>query len=218
MPRKNSKNAKSFTTEKHFTTVPPKAKPAEIAPVVAAVAVATPAPVVVAEIAKPAIIADLKPMLACLHDMDADIAREAATALGNSGNPAAVEPLIEIIQNTNGYFHSVVRSAAAAGLATLNDRRAVEALLNAVNDPITDPSTEAIRALAKLADPRAIAALVTVVRNETGFFAGSVRRAAVLGLAQLGGETAKSVLREVAADENEDTVIREEALEAINKK
>jgi HEAT repeat protein len=103
-------------------------------------------------------------------------------------------------------------------LATLKDRRAVEALLNAVNDPITDASTEAIRALAKLADPRAIAALVTVVRNETGFFAGSVRRAAVLGLAQLGGETAQVTLREVAADENEDTVIREEAIEAINKK
>ena len=27
MPRKNSKSSKSTTTEKHFTTVPPKAKP-----------------------------------------------------------------------------------------------------------------------------------------------------------------------------------------------
>jgi HEAT repeat protein len=174
--------------------------------------------VVVAEAVKPAVVADLKPLLAGLQDLDADVAREAATALGNSGNPAAVEPLIEIVQNTNGYFHSVVRSAAAAGLANLKDRRAVEALLTAVNDPITDPSTEAIRALAKLADPRAIAALVAVVRNETGFYAGSVRRAAVLGLTQLGGEVAKATLREVAANEAEDTVIRDEAIEAINKK
>ncbi len=225
MPRKITKTTKSISTEKHFTTVPPKAKPAEVKPSVAAVStapvavVAAPAPVVVAEVKpKAATIVDIQPMLAGLHDLDADVACEAATALGNSANPAAVVPLIEIIQNSNGYFHSVVRSAAAAGLATLKDRRAVEALLSAVNDPITDPSTEAIRALASLADPRAIACLVEVVRNESGFYAGSVRRAAVSGLAKLGGDLAKATLREVAANEHEDTVIREEAIQAINAK
>jgi HEAT repeat protein len=135
--------------------------------------------------------------------------------LGATGNAAAVEPLIEIVSNTNGYYHSVVRSAAAVSLGQLKDLRSVDALLNAVNDPISDPSTEAIRALTVLADPRAIGAFVEVVRNSNGFFANSVRRAAVLGLAKLGGDVAKAELRLVAADESEDSVIRQEAGEAI---
>jgi HEAT repeat protein len=207
MPRKNSKRVTSVTTEKHFTTVPVKAKFAEVAkaaPVAAIVAPVAPAPAV-----------DIKSLTKALHDIDADVAREAATALGTSGNAAAVEPLIEVVRNSNGYFHSVVRSAAAASLGQLKDRRAIEALLHAVHDPITDPSTEAIRALTALADPRAIAALVEVVRNTNGFFAGSVRRAAVLGLAKLGGETAIAELKRVAAADQEDTVIRQEAATAV---
>jgi len=34
------------------------------------------------------------------------------------GSSAAVDALIEVVSNTNGYFHSVVRSAAAASLAS----------------------------------------------------------------------------------------------------
>jgi HEAT repeat protein len=165
--------------------------------------------------AKPAPVVDIKPLLAALNDVNADVASEAATALGASGNPAAVEPLIAVLTNSNGYFHSVVRSAAAVSLGQLKDRRSIEALLAAVHDPIADPSTEAIRALTVLADPRAIAALIEVVRNKDGFFANSVRRAAVLGLARLGGDAAVAELRVVAADEREDSVIRQEATEAI---
>ena len=139
MPRKNTKTTQS---EKKFTAVPPKAQPVAAKPAVEAV-IAKPAIV-----AQPAVAADstaIKPLLTALHDLDADMACEAATALARTGNTAAVEPLIEIISNKNGYFHSVVRSAAAASLGQLKDRKAVDALLNAVNDSITDPSTEAIR-------------------------------------------------------------------------
>jgi HEAT repeat protein len=214
MPRKISKNTKSFTTEKHFTTVPPKAAAVAAKPVVAAVT-AIPAPAVVAETKPATTPLDIKPLLAALHDLDADIACEAATALGKSGSADAVEPLIAIVKNSNHYFHSVVRSAAAMGLGQLKDRRAVEPLLEAIHDPIADPSTEAIRALVTLADPRTINALVEVVRNSNNFFANSVRRAAVLGLAKLGGETAIAELKKVAADAAEDSVIREEATAAI---
>lgn len=204
MPRKNMKPK---TTEKRLSAVPvPTPKPTKAEPATVTETVAGPA------------IADLRPLLVAIRNIDADIACEAATSLGNSGNPAAVEPLIDIVRNSNGYFHGVVRSAAAAGLATLNDRRAVDALLAAVNDPITDPSTEAIRALAKLGDARALPVLVQVVINETGFYAGSVRRAAVLGLIQLGGEIAQKTLRQVAANEQEDVVIREEAIAGLNAK
>jgi HEAT repeat protein len=226
------KSTKSTSSSKKFTTVPPKAKPAAEKTVViaipeavktsAATAVATApvaavaaAPVKAAVIETPVVKADIAPFLADLNDVDADIAREAATSLGNLGDAAAVEPLIAILNNNNGYFHSVVRSAAAVSLGQLKDRRAIEALLSAVNDSVADTSSEAIRALTTLADPRAIAALVTVVRNENGFFANSVRRAAVLGLAKLGGDTAISELREVANNQFEDSVIQAEAAEAI---
>jgi len=56
-----------------------------------------------------------------LHDLfnvDADVARDAAATLGSTHDSAAVDALIEVVSNTNGYFHSVVRSAAAASLAS----------------------------------------------------------------------------------------------------
>jgi len=213
------RKSKTITSEKKFTNVPPKAATAEAVKPVTPTTAAAP---VVAAAVKPATPSSttpakadaIKPLLVALHDLDADIAREAATSLGQLGDVAAVEPLIQIVKNSNHYFHSVVRSAAAMSLGQLKDRRAVEALLDAVNDPIADPSTEAIRALVNLADPRAINALVEVVRNSNNFFANSVRRAAVLGLAKLGGDSAIAELRRVAANTEEDTVIREEATAA----
>ena len=155
------------------------------------------------------------PLLAALHDPDADAAREAASSLGLLGDVSAVGPLIEVITNADGYFHSVVRSAAAASLAQLKDQRAFDALLNAVYDPIADASSEAIRALAALGDRRAVSTLVEIVRNRGGYFVDSVRRTAVLSLTKLGGEEAQSELRFVSGDGREDSVIREEATAAI---
>jgi HEAT repeat protein len=208
---------KSTSSSKKFTTVPPKAKPG-VRKEASAIAVSAPEAVKTVSIEIPVTTPGIATLLAALHDVDAEVAREAATSLGQLGDATAVEPLIEILTNNNGYFHSVVRSAAATSLGQLKDRRAVEALLAAVHDPIADSSTEAVHALTALADPRAIGALVEVVRNENGFFANSVRRAAVLGLAKLGGDTALTELRNVAANEQEDSVIRQEASAAIESR
>ncbi|MDP9175572.1 MAG: HEAT repeat domain-containing protein [Planctomycetota bacterium] len=150
-----------------------------------------------------------------LRDSDADVACESAAALGALGDPAAVEPLMEVLNNNEGYFHSVVRAAAAHSLAQLGDTRAVEPLINAVGDLDAEPSAEAIRALATLGDARATHSLINVVKNHTGYYTGVARRAAVLALAQLGGEQAKAALAAVATDSNEDAVIREAAGGAI---
>ena len=64
-------------------------------------------------------------LIAALRNSDADIARDAATALGTLGEASAVEPLIQVLGNLDGYYHSVVCSAAAASLGRLGDRRAV---------------------------------------------------------------------------------------------
>jgi HEAT repeat protein len=156
-------------------------------------------------------------LITALRDSDADVAREAATSLGLLGDRSAVDSLIEVLNDANGYYHSVVRAAAAQALGQLKDTRAVNALLVALTDPIAEPSVEAIRALTALNDRRAISALIDVVRNRSGFFVATVRRAAVLGLAHFGGEDAIAQLRFVAADEWEDNVIRDEADAAVRR-
>ena len=145
------------------------------------------------------------------------MARDAAAALGTLRDAAAVEPLIDVLNDANGYFHSVVRAAAALSLAQLGDARAIDALVNAINDPIAEASAEAIRALGALANARAISPLINVTRNQNGYFAPIARRAAVLALAQLGGDDAVLELRAVAANTWEDSVVREEAEKAIQR-
>jgi HEAT repeat protein len=156
-------------------------------------------------------------LLAALRGSDADAARDAAASLGATGNASAVEPLIEVLNNSDGYFHSVVRAAAASSLAQLRDARAVEPLLNAIHDPMAETSAEAVRALATLGDRRAVAPLIDVLRNSDGFFLSIVRRAAVFALAKLGGEPALSELRAVASNDSEDSVIRQDARQATSQ-
>jgi len=157
-------------------------------------------------------------LIAALRDADADVGREAATSLGVLGNATAVEPLIAVVNNRDGYFHSVVRVAAIHSLGQLRDLRAVEPLLKAIKDPMAEASAEAIDALASLSDPRSLPALLEVVRNEHGFFLNTTRRAAILGLAKIGGEQAACEVGFVAANQWEDAGVRAAAIEAKSKR
>ena len=65
-------------------------------------------------------IAAAPPLIVALRDADADVAREAAASLGSFGS-VAVEPLIAVLHNRDGYYHSVVRAAASHSLARLRD-------------------------------------------------------------------------------------------------
>jgi hypothetical protein len=156
-------------------------------------------------------------LLAALGDTDADVARDAATELGLLGDESAVQPLIDVLSDANGYYHTVVRAAAAASLGQLGDVRAVKPLLDAISDPMAEVSAEVIAALETLGDRRAVDALIDVVRNATGYFLPTARRAAVLALARLGGEEAAAELRHVAGDTSEDSAIREAAEEVTQQ-
>jgi HEAT repeat protein len=68
-----------------------------------------------------------------------------------------------------------------------------------------------------LPDPRGLPALLEVVRNEHGFFLATTRRAAILGLAQIGGKQAICELRFVATNQWEDAVVRAAAIEATHE-
>ena len=156
-------------------------------------------------------------LIAEMRGSDADAARDAASSLGHRAESAAVIPLMEVLDNREGFFHGVVRAAAASSLAQIGDKRAVESLINAINDPMAETSAEAVRALSILADARAVAPLIDVIQNTDGFFLPIVRRAAVIALAHLGGEKATAALRAAASNEMEDNVIRHEAEQAITR-
>lgn len=189
----------------------PIATPAA-APVKAAAAVET-APVVVKTVVPEEVII----LIQRLSDLDADVARDAASSLGQLGNVAAVEPLIASLNNADNFTHPVVRAAAAASLGQLGDRRAVEPLIAAINDSMAEASAEAIRGLGLLGDQRAVAPLISVIRNYNGYFLPIARRAAGLSLAKLGGAEAVAILREVASDVYEDNILRNDAENAIGE-
>lgn len=93
-----------------------------------------------------------------LRDTSADVASEAAAALGATGDHSAVKPLSDVIANADGYYHPVVRAAAATSLGKLGDTKAVPALIAGIRDEMAEASAESIRALAAIGDARAVAA------------------------------------------------------------
>lgn len=212
--------AKKFTQKKH-TALPPTATLAPAKPsaaVMEAPARAVPVvPPVPAPLIDPVAIASARPGMSvsalaqALGDASAEAACEAAMAAGTAGDRSAVGPLAAAIENVDGYYHSIVRAAAAASLGQLGDAAAVPALVAGIGDPMAEASAEAVRALAAIGDRRAVPALVAAVRNADGYLLPVVRRAAVLALAKLGGPEATAMLQSVAANPHEDPVVRQAA-------
>jgi len=149
--------------------------------------------------------------ISALRDGNADTAREAAITLGNLKAETAVDELMLAVRNDDNFYHSVVRAAAAESLGRIGNRRAVSALVRGIDDSMAEASAEAVRALATLGDPSAVAPLINVVRNRDGYYLPIVRRAAVLALAKLGGTEATAELATVAGNSHEDPVVRQAA-------
>ncbi|HEX4795908.1 MAG TPA: HEAT repeat domain-containing protein [Humisphaera sp.] len=217
MPRKTT----TKTTDKRHTAVPKVEKAAAKAatPQVTPQAQpqtqpATPPTTPPAERVRPA---EVEAMIAQLRHDDADISRDAATALGALGHVEAVEPLIQVMENCDGFFHPVVRAAAAGSLGMLKDARAVNVLITAVSDTHAEPSAEAIRALALIGDARALEPLMEVVRNANGYFLPIARRAAVLALASFRSEQVTALLTTISKDQSQDAAIRDAAAQVLSR-
>ena len=81
--------------------------------------------------------------MAALGDGSADVRENAAMALGQLRDPAAVEPLVAVLADKS----PGVREQAAMSLGQLRDARAVEPLLAAVADTNADVREQAVFAL-----------------------------------------------------------------------
>ena len=127
-----------------------------------------------------------------------DMHRAAAKALGQIGDPRAVEPLIVVLKD------ELVRITAIEALGAIGDPRAVEPLVAVLEDPEYYRREAAARALGQIGDPRAIEPLVAALGN-TG--------PAAAVLAQLGDR--RAVVPLVAALRSKDRDVRKAAVEVL---
>ena len=86
--------------------------------------------------------------LVMLKDRNAEVRREAASALGKLGNPESIEPLAKVLDDMDGD----VREAAAIALSKTRDRRAVAPLVLALKDELASVRRIASAGLSRL-DP-----------------------------------------------------------------
>jgi HEAT repeat protein len=121
---------------------------------------------------------DVRGLIRLLNDLDADIRFEAAEALGEIGDPSAVEPLAGLL---NGEELSGVRWKAAEALGKTG-KPAVEPLIAALRHTDDDVRWKAAIALGEIGDPRAIDPLVHLLSDEDRF----VKSRAALALGMIG--------------------------------
>ena len=99
-------------------------------------------------------------LLAC---EDYRIVLQAVETLGTIGGVWPVEPLKDILRDDDD---PTMRWRAARALGRIGDRRAVEALINALNDDNQTVRLITIRALDKIGDKRSVEPLTNILRDE----------------------------------------------------
>jgi HEAT repeat protein len=164
------------------------------------------------EIGSPEAIAALQ---TALRDSTAEVAREAALALGKTRQAAAAGALAAVLENADAFFHGIVRTAAAESLGQLGQRQSIAALALGVRDPLAEPSRAAIRALGLLAREEAVPVLLAVVANADNYFLPSVRLAAVEVLGTLPVPAAREGLRQLLDNPNEEIEIVQAAKRSL---
>ncbi len=145
------------------------------------------------EIGAPAV----EPLIALLKDENKFVWQDAAHALGTIGDARAVEPLTQMLDEVDDYDapavivalehiggaglepllkalkhdRLTVRQTTASALGRMGDKRAVPALIEAIDDPVLDARFDAIGALGQIGDERAVPRLIEALEDPA--FAGS---------------------------------------------
>jgi len=119
---------------------------------------------------------DVRGLIRLLTHYDPDIRYKAAEALGEIGDPGAVEPLARLL---NGEELSGIRWKAAEALGKIG-KPSVEPLIAALRHPDDDVRWKAAITLGEIGDPRAIDPLIRLLSDEDRFVKG--RAALALGM------------------------------------
>ena len=147
------------------------------------------------------------PEVSRLADEDLSVRRAAAGALGELGDPRAVDALMAALQDRD----DSVRKAAARAMGEIGDSRAVESLIRALWDKNGGVGQAAAHALGKIGDSRAVGPLSVALGD--GF--RNVRWAAAGALGELGDPRAVKPL--IATLQDGIGYVCEAAAEALKK-
>lgn len=120
---------------------------------------------------------------------------EAAIALGQLGDPGAVEPLIHALQDD---FYQV-RACAAWTLGQLGDSRATGPIRSLLEDKKESVRLTAIDALGSLEDPRAYDALFALLNQKGSYYKWC--KYVSRSMARMGSEVADKLVSELANEE-----------------
>lgn len=145
-----------------------------------------------------------------LSDPDGFVRRTAAHQLVKLADPAAVPALGERVMEDED---AGVRKEAAAALGAIGSADAVDHLVFALEDPMSEVRLEATKGLARGAPEAAVDALVSMVLQDPEW---EIRVQAAMALARSGREDVVPILREAANDPNE--LVRAAVIEALERK
>lgn len=121
-------------------------------------------------------------LAAALRDHSAEVAAAAAEALGRTSQPRAVGELRKVLDNADGFFCELTRTAAVTALASCLSDAQLGLVFSAIHDTQASVSLAAIKAISARAHEAAVFHLLPVLRDQTGFFTHEVKLAALQGL------------------------------------
>jgi HEAT repeat protein len=146
-------------------------------------------------------------LIAALKDTSAEVAVEAAEALGHRRGARAIAALQETLDNRDGYCSPVARAAAVRALGKLLPPGQGLPVVAAVRDVDSTVSLAAIAALADRREDASASALRAVLDDTAGFYLPATRQAAARGLVRLGPLDATTW--QTLIDKEPDAAVRE---------
>lgn len=136
------------------------------------------------------------PLIAALEHGNPSLRRLAANALGQIGDPRAVELLVAVLPD--GDLH--LRRLATTALGQIGDSRAVESLIAVLQDAPVRIREAAAEALGQLGDPAAVEPLIVMLRHASL----DMRKAAAQALRKIGDPRAIKPLEDYDKRQEED--------------
>ncbi len=138
-----------------------------------------------------------------LHNPDAMVRWSAAFTLRKRQDPAAIEPLWEVLHHDRS---RPVRQQAAVALGKIGGAVALGPLIEGLtHDPDAGVRQACAIALGNLGHPRAAQDLANALTRESSFF---VRWDCILALGQVGGPTVAPLLAQLAQEESSEYLRR----------
>jgi HEAT repeat protein len=155
----------------------------------------------------------VKPLLEALADVDTEVNLYAKDALTKIGGTAVVDGLIECLKEEPKGRNA--KHYAAIVLGEIADVKAVQPLVQALNDRDTEVRRRAATALGKIGDVMAVEPLVQALNKATEFPADAyLQHCTIEALGRIGGPAVETLIELL---ENKDDDVRYQAVKALGE-